>query len=955
MLSDIRTLTSYDVVLTPTNAEAAELNRELALAGGALSSLVCSIASWTGRLWELAGNGRRFVDGLTRIVAMAIALDGRDGLSGPHLPSLLAQRVRDAAGTPQLDAALNTVRTGASPEGLLPAEVEVLRALAAYEDELDTLGIIEEGSALAYLTEHLNETFPQILRVGVIGETPLDPRFEGLLDAAAAAGRIERSFLGHLSGKAGAELAPAPQATTLRFAFPSGRYATPQLVLNVVDELIQDGHVLISCKKPYQLYKLLEPVLAARGLTAAVRGDVRLAETLLGRLFFALAHAWESADPPWDKAALTDALANPLAHVDAQTLSRFDVILRENRLLTGDEALNQAPAREFVEALAAFMRTPSSATLAAVKSALAQNAMLGPAERGELYAMLEVFEGILSTHQALGRPIDSLAYLLSGPLGASGFNVRYANTQLELGEWPDVLIEGMAQAAAEPRTAFASVVVLDLDAESYPAAKKYGAIDLLMERLGVPGPETPIERQRRQLAALTKMPTHTIVLGRCLTNAKSDPTYPAAVLEEFVDLYRADVTLADDIDNVYALPEELQAGLITCGEDALEADVWPGMRKLTVRPARKTPKASLVFPHPSEYDWPQDDDYSLEAEDEAEAKLVAALRLSPGQIESFLDCPAKWLYASRLGVGSLDEEMGARELGIFRHDSLQRFYERFREKGQMKVTRNNLKLAQEVLKEAMAEVRAGYRELDEHGRPAHKLNRCVAPSNSSDGRTIERVERELLEWLPFEASFLPGPATGEGTSPSAYVPRAFELSLDDYDVTFAGARLIGRIDRVDVSLDGSSFVVVDYKGHVGPNYVPVLEGTEVVLPTKLQALIYAAAIARTPALQEALGITQGGIEAIAGALYVSYLRGHAIRGTFTERLTRERHLPTVPPKAQPCTSEELRELIEAVEKTVADNVVHPIVNGWVDPEPLPNACTYCPAEGCPVRGWADAS
>lgn len=931
MTEGIQMLTTYDVVLTATSAEAAELNRELALSGGVLSCLVCSTTSWVERLWELAGNGRRFVDVLTRTVAMTIALEDRDGLGGPHLPSLLGRCMRDVAGTPELDRALALVRRGTSPEGLLPSEVELLRALAEYEDGLAKLALIEEGSAIAYLTEHLNETFPQFARVAVLGEAPLDPRLSALLKTAAEAGRVELDFLGRLPGKAGAELERVPAGKTLRFAFPSGRYALPQLVLKVVSGYAADGPILVSSRKSAELYELLEPALAGRGLSVAMRGSVDLTRTLLGRLVISLARAFHEVEPPWDKASLTDSLASPLVHTDTRMRTFFDEVLRENRLLAGNDALELLPDIQAIAALAVFVLEPSRESLEAAQAAIARNVTLPPAEKDELFATFGVLSGIICAYGMLGKSKIDLAYLLTGPLSACAFIERRANTGLAPGERADVLIESMGQAACEPRDGFATVLVLDLDAESYPAARKDGAIDLLMARLGVPAKETPIARQRRQLAALSVLPTHTLILGRSLTDAKSNPTYPAAVLEEFVDLYREDVTLADDIDNPYALPEALQEGLITCGEDALEADVLPGMPRIgTFSPTE--PPAHALF----ETDAPSQ-----------------KIRLSPAQIEAYLDCPAKWLYSRRLNVGALDEVTGPRELGLFRHDSLQRFYELFRKEGFAKVCPDNLDVAEATLKRAMDEVLRGYLALDADGRPVHALNRCVAPYRSSDERVIQHAREELLEWLPFEAAFLPGPSTGEGASPFSYVPRAFELSLNDYGITFAGAQLTGRIDRVDVALDGSSFVVVDYKGHVGINYCPVLKNDKLVLPTKIQALIYAAAIARSPGLLRDLGITASGTDAIAGAVYVSYLRGHAIRGTFTDKLTRERHLPTLPGKAEPITSAEAAALIDEIERIVATRVVEPLRAGKTDPLPLKDACTFCPAEGCARRGCAE--
>ena len=931
MLNDIRILTSFDVVLAPTSAEAAQLSCELARSGGTLSCAVCSASSWVERLWELAGDGRRFVDGVTRVVAMNIALEGRDGLSGPHLPALLAQHMRTSAGTQALDAALATVRGGGSPEGLLASELEVLRALVAYEDELDALGLIEEGSAIAYLSSRLSEAFPRPLRVAVLGAAPLAPQLASLLEVAKSAGCVEVSSLDQGPG----ELKPPPKDVTLRFAFPSGRYATPQLVLKVVDELAGQGPILVSSRTPAKLYELLEPALAARGLTAAVRASVPLVGTLLGRLTVAVARSLAAAPYRMEKAALADALANPLAPTDLPQYASFDAILRENLLLTKDEALARLPRPEPLVPLSEFLLSPSMCSLAKAKAAFAAWTALPPEEAAEFRAAFDAYEGIVRAHEALGRPIGSFYELLVGPLGACKIPFSRANGKLAPGTCAGVLIEGMAQASAEPRKRFATVLAVDLDAESYPAAQKLGAIDLLMGSLGVPAAERPYECQRRQLAALTQLPSHTLILGRCLADAKADPTYPAAVLEEFVDLYREDVTLADDIDNVYALPEALQAGLISCGEEALEEDVLPGAGRVGAYAPKESPRIPLA---PAQT-----------------ADGTPALRLSPAQIEAYLDCPAKWLYGRRLGTGGLDEVLGPRELGIFRHDSLQRFYELFRAEGQAKVCAQNIRLAREVLARAMDEVMDGYLQLNEDGRPTHALERCVALPGSSEARTIRHVREELLGWLPFEAAFLPGPGAGEGDSPFAYVPRAFELDLNGFDVSFAGAHLTGRIDRVDVSLDGSSFVVVDYKGSVGTKYSPTLSAGELVLPTKVQALIYAAAIARTPALQDALGLARGGVETIAGAVYVSYLCGHAVRGTITDKLTRERHLPTLPKTVEPLTAEGLAELIDAVERAVAAKVVQPILSGNVEALPTKGACEHCLAQGCPRRGWADAS
>ena len=87
-------------------------------------------------------------------------------------------------------------------------------------------------------------------------------------------------------------------------------------------------------------------------------------------------------------------------------------------------------------------------------------------------------------------------------------------------------------------------------------------------------------------------------------------------------------------------------------------------------------------------------------------------------------------------------------------------------------------------------------------------NRLV-PRTELEAREVDALKANLVRYLDFEAQLLPG-----------FRPlfREYEVGTKE-SVEYAGVRLAGRIDRIDVDGAGRA-VVIDYKGSLSADYEP---------------------------------------------------------------------------------------------------------------------------------------
>ena len=178
----------------------------------------------------------------------------------------------------------------------------------------------------------------------------------------------------------------------------------------------------------------------------------------------------------------------------------------------------------------------------------------------------------------------------------------------------------------------------------------------IRDRLGIgQGPEALL-RAREAFSGCVRAAGSSVLIERCLNDENAAPTYPAAVVQEFVDCYRADTTNPEDIDNPFSLPDALQRGMLQRGEEALYENA-------SVRDARQEVCARVEAPNMGRVSEPYRDKLMLPRRGKG-GVVVSEPCFSASQIESYLECPQKWFALRRLRLDELDEDVYKRQCPI---------------------------------------------------------------------------------------------------------------------------------------------------------------------------------------------------------------------------------------------------------------------------------------------------
>ena len=991
-MSGMDTSIAYDVVLLPDTDRAVAYRKRAADSGCSLMGVtVAAFGAWVRDLWELYGDGRAFVSRLEREALLRAACErpvdgarasagaGETGVLG--LDRVAAACVAAGACLPAFDAAVRDAQQGVPAgagalEGVTCAEVPVLRMIGGYLDRLAQLGMIESGQALALLPELLPQ---RPLRVLLEDAAPLTPGQEAFFSACPWMDVEVRAA----SGSQGP--VRAPEGVRVRFAFPSGQYAWPALLADIVrdtlgagadrgrasasvgasasaavpiavavpaagDYVASDGEdafggadscrvgqstgtqaaaVVIAAKDPAALFGRVAPALVRQGHVVALRGRRRFVDTAFGRAICSLRRFLDDGQAGgashiqgygdiaatdverWDRADLADWALSPFSGMTKKVAFKLDADMRADRTaqrsglcarLRGDNPMFAA-----MERLALQLDDQAAAEL---ETAVRRMTNRSEAWRTEQLAALRALRRAAGAAKLAGLGVDAAFDQVQRlKVSVSRIVAPRGSEGVGLGA-PDVLVTDQNTAASLGSGSCKVLVAADLTSSAYPAADPEDASRVLLEHLGVQRADSALARMRRAFFALEHVATDQLILERCLNDSSADPTYPCVVLEEFVDCYRDDPTATEDIDNPYSLPEHLQDGMLLRGEDALSANDALSDAPAPVAACIERPLTGAVSP---------------------EARSLVVLPrvlqggqvldepcLSPSQIESYLECPYKWFAQRRLRLDDLDEGFGPLEMGDFAHNALHSFYKHMSEDlGEAKVTPQLLPQAREL----MADVLARHKALQPHLRQSE--NRLI-PTSQVEHRELAELERKLMDYLDFEAELLP-----------TFAPKYLEYDVAcGGAVDYAGHKLLGTADRIDVDGEGRC-AIIDYKGSISGSYA--LGVREEGRLGKVQALIYAQVVRRTLGMEP------------VGALYVCYGRRKMISGAYDGRVIENAHLPNMRHKDCMCADRPFSDVLDETEETVAA-ALERMLAGDIRPRPeTPEACKWCPVSSCSER------
>jgi len=216
--------------------------------------------------------------------------------------------------------------------------------------------------------------------------------------------------------------------------------------------------------------------------------------------------------------------------------------------------------------------------------------------------------------------------------------------------------------------------------------------------------------------------------------------------------------------------------------------------------------------------------------------------VSAGALESYADCPVKWLVDRQLEPEALEPTAEPLARGSFMHDTLERV---LRELGDA-VTPDNLPRALELLHEAVRELPPDLAA----GQPPGVRAAAQRAIEADLRRYLEHEAAHGAAWRPLTLEQRFGFDEAEGSLPA--------LELVDTGGGGGGGggasvRVRGAIDRIDVDPTGRRALVRDYKsGSVRQDYAAARWASE----RRLQVPLYMLAVRELLGLEPVAGLYQ---------------------------------------------------------------------------------------------------
>lgn len=862
--------------------------------GAAFGVQRLTAAGLVEELWELWGDGRALVSPEERalLVGALMAEPGAGAAlaASPGTVRLLAQffaRVGCLLDEPC--------------EGSFTAREEAVIDLAErYRHRLGEENLIEREQAAALLAAAVSAgTMPRPV-VCAVDDLRLDAGAEALLRAAGCESSEDAGALPFL-----------PANIERGLVLAAGPSALAGLLLDEMRECLGAGDdaILVVTPDADGLFEALAAPLAGLGAAAALRCSRSFGETLVGR---ALAAVDRLGGPHLAEDA-ADLCYNRLSGAEAREAQRLNRAIRGDRCLAAAAVVEElqalSPTFGPLRAVAAALRGEGdgAAALDALAARIQEVDGLSPAERRREGAALDKVRGLLEAREQVGARGIDLFPLLEGATipvqvlaGEGAARVEFASV-----DRLDSLVDA----------SYDTVVVADLSQAAFPARAEATALDGLAEKLGFRRSSDEFAKERCRFAAAMGAARRRFTIALSERDAAGEETYPSFLVSEYADsLARA---AADEDaeawgcfdEDAFGLPEPLAACARRGGEEALARGL--GRAFAPVTGAEEVPARGL-----GRLDQLDLVDF-LRKVPEGDGSIIV---LSPSAMEAYLACPYGWFLQKRIRPNPPDELLGPAEKGSFVHSVFARFYDGLAAEGVARVDADNLAECERRLDDVFDELLAEQCE-EEPGSGR------MVPRTKSEMVEVERLRGQLRSTLQRLASFAP-----------AYRILGHELAIEPEDgIDYAGFRLNGRADRVEVNEGGARFAVIDYKGSTGREYAAGLkEGEEVSLPGRIQADVYAQALrARLEGLHG------------AGALYLSYSaknRAGAFVGAADDTFDDNGFLSGA--SRVPLNFEAY---LDAVEALAAEGLAG-LPAGDIAPRPRSAlSCRFCPAVGCERR------
>ncbi|MDD5806944.1 MAG: PD-(D/E)XK nuclease family protein [Eggerthellales bacterium] len=863
-------------------------------------------SQWTRDLWAVWGDGRILVDRGKRDLLVNQILADQDVLAAsPGTALMIAAYLERVSGNRVFQAAVDNPELVA--DRLAPAELEVLKVAGLYYAALDQYGLIEPGHALMRIAAQMPET-----TVVLAGAHSLSPAMREFLSSE----RVRLKEIAYPMPRIG-----APEAgVRVSVELPAGPSALARVVRDLVAGYAAgQASVMVLSPDPMGLYRRMALDLQNLGIHAATSFRTEFKLTDFGKVFSA-ARKICTGPLPGTLEAVADYAASPYSGMSQSEALYLDRMIRSDRTIQKDPGRllpilrEQSPNMEYFEQ---FFEDPDAGIGCGFFADLARRAY----RHDPMKMSVE-----LSAIQALRDLYDSTREYALSPeqfIFATETLIVYGEC-VEREAEIDVEFVRLDKNLFIDQGSVDHVILTELTAESFPASVEHTAMDTLSEKLGVAFERDVLKDYRLMLQTAVLAAKGSLDIVVPAKDPDGEDSYASFFLDEFLNAYRVDEE--DGQKAPLGIPDLLRCGMgPQVGEEQLAANAGQSCR----------PK-KVAASEPGILRCARDADLLSYVEVDGVTYPV----LSPSQIEGYISCPYKWFVERKLNPGSMDAQMGPIERGEFVHAVFERTYSLLREDGCMRVTPDNLDQAQEILEDVfedlMLEQQAG----------------GYIPVTNSEQRDAELLRDTLLQNLAVQAELFAGMEV-----------QGLERVVEPQDgVVFAGACLVGKIDRIDVDPVSGRFAIVDYKGslkgrHAGSEgayqqvevfseYADDQEGDEpaapieewrMVLPGKVQALLYAVCAQRL------------GYGTPAAAAYLNYQAQDvkdALAGSFDMEV--KKAMPQAIDQKS-VVGMDFEAFLSDLEQALVP-VVKRMQEGDISPRPKDaDQCTYCVVPNCPRR------
>jgi ATP-dependent helicase/DNAse subunit B len=598
----------------------------------------------------------------------------------------------------------------------------------------------------------------------------------------------------------------ADPGDAVRLLSAGGERAEVELVAADVLRLLRGGvpagEVAVVYRDPGRYASVVDQVFGAYGIPYALDRYVPLGHTALGRGLLALLRcatkdgtaedvfAYMRSPGLLDKPATADRAEADARKEGARTVAQARKVWRDRRWdLTVIDRLRGARGVDLLDLLAAELDRLFAPSYRRSAPVFAAHELDDPRVWTEAHAAIAGLRGLAASDPSLvldaARVHDKLAALrvrLGEPFRPD--RVQVANPEsIRARRFQAVFVCGL-QEGEFPRPQAGEPFLSDEDRRAIAQASD----------LRLPAREDELDRERHLFYVCCSRAERLLALSARFSDEEGNPQVQSFLVEEVKDLFSAELeerarlrSLADVTWDAADAPTEAEWG---------RARALAGPRREPDRPDGLRDPAVL--------------------------ETLAERRLSAGALETFADCPVKWLVDRILRPEELAPDAEQLVRGSYAHSVLEATYRRLG----AKVTRANLETAEAVLLEELY---------------AQQERFPISPKETRLRTAVRRLEFDLLRHLRREAD------AGGGFEPE-YLELGFGGRGDELPpLCIDGIELTGRIDRVDVH--GGRAVVRDYK--TGKTTFPVAKWED---RNRLQVALYMLAVRELLRLEPVAGL-----------------------------------------------------------------------------------------------------